>query len=37
MVYEIEGARFRTLDELFNEVSAAVVPGSDWGRNPRRV
>jgi hypothetical protein len=30
---EIEGARFRTLDELFNEVSAVVVPGSDWGRN----
>ena len=33
MVYEIEGARFRTLEEFFNEVAAVVVPGSDWGRN----
>lgn len=33
MVYEIDGLRFHTLDEFFNEVSAVLIPGSDWGRN----
>ena len=33
MVYEIDGLRFRTLDEFFDEIGAVVIPGSDWGRN----
>lgn len=32
-VYEIDGTRFATLDELFDEVSRVIVPGKEWGRN----
>jgi hypothetical protein len=28
MVYEIDGVRFGTLEEFFNEVSVVVIPGS---------
>jgi RNAse (barnase) inhibitor barstar len=30
---EIDGLRFTTLEEFFDEVSEIVVPGTDWGRN----
>src|SRR5215204_3233986 len=33
MVYEIEGRRFHTLEEFFDEISAVLIPGSEWGRN----
>jgi RNAse (barnase) inhibitor barstar len=33
MVYEIDGQRFRTLEEFFDEISAVLIPGSEWGRN----
>jgi hypothetical protein len=30
---EIDGRDFRTLDEFFEAVGAALVPGQEWGRN----
>lgn len=33
MTYEIDGARFGTLDEFFDEVSSVIIPGETWGRN----
>ena len=33
MVYEIEGRRFHTLEEFFDEISAVLIPGAEWGRN----
>ena len=33
MVYDIDGARFSTLEEFFDEVSAVMLNRSDWGRN----
>lgn len=30
---EVDGARFGTLEEFWNEVSARLVPGRSWGRN----
>ncbi len=31
--YTIDGANFSTLEEFYEEVSAAIVPGEYWGRN----
>ena len=33
MVYEIDGRRFHTLEEFFDEISTVLIPGSEWGRN----
>jgi RNAse (barnase) inhibitor barstar len=33
MVYELDGTRFSTLEEFFDEVSAVIIPGAVWGRN----
>ena len=33
MRYEIDGSRFATLEEFFEEVSRVVIPGQPWGRN----
>ena len=33
MVYEIDGRRFSTLEEFYDEVSSVVIPGADWGHN----
>jgi RNAse (barnase) inhibitor barstar len=33
MEYELDGSRFRTLQEFFDEISAVLIPGSEWGRN----
>ena len=33
MVYEIDGRRFCTLEEFFDEISTVLIPGSEWGRN----
>lgn len=33
MVYEIDGARFSTLEGFYDEVSRILIPGADWGRN----
>lgn len=33
MQYEIDGARFSTLEEFFAEISATLIPGQLWGRN----
>jgi RNAse (barnase) inhibitor barstar len=30
---EIDGLRFNTLEEFFDEVSEILIPGADWGRN----
>lgn len=30
---EIDGARFNSLEELFDEVSRVLIPGATWGRN----
>ncbi len=32
-VYEIDGARFGTLEGFFDEISRVVIPGAEWGRN----
>ena len=32
-VYEIDGTRFSTLEEFFDEVSCVLIPGSPWGEN----
>jgi Barstar (barnase inhibitor) len=31
--FEIDGLRFHTLEEFFDEVSEILIPGADWGRN----
>src|SRR3954467_14839338 len=31
--YEIDGRRFATLDEFYDEISRVLIPGSDWGHN----
>lgn len=33
MKYEIDGARFSTLEEFFDEVSRVLIPGVFWGHN----
>ena len=33
MQYEIDGERFSTLEEFYEEVGRTLVPGVDWGRN----
>jgi RNAse (barnase) inhibitor barstar len=32
-VYEIDGYRFSTLDEFYEEVSRVLIPGAEWGHN----
>lgn len=32
-VYEIDGSRFSTLEEFYDEVSRVLIPGAEWGRN----
>lgn len=32
-VYEIDGTRFSTLEEFYEEVSRVLIPGAYWGRN----
>ncbi len=31
--YIIDGERFSTLEEFFEEISNVVIPGAEWGRN----
>jgi RNAse (barnase) inhibitor barstar len=31
--YEIDGARFTTLEEFFDEISRVLIHGATWGRN----
>ena len=31
--YEIDGSRFATLEQFYEEISAVLIPGADWGRN----
>lgn len=33
MTYEIDGARFSTLEGFFEEVSTVLIPGVEWGRS----
>lgn len=33
MRYQIDGSRFATLEEFFEEVSRVLIPGEPWGRN----
>lgn len=33
ITYEIDGERFTTLDEFFEEVSRVIIPGAKWGHN----
>ena len=30
-MYEIDGARFSTLEEFFDEISRVLIPGAQWG------
>ena len=32
-VYVIDGERFETLEEFFQQISLVLIPGADWGRN----
>jgi RNAse (barnase) inhibitor barstar len=32
-IYIIDGRRFSTLDEFYDEVSTVLIPGAEWGRN----
>jgi RNAse (barnase) inhibitor barstar len=32
-VYEIDGLRFSTLEEFYDEISRVLIPGVFWGRN----
>ena len=32
-VFEMDGSRFQTLDDFYDEVSQVLIPGADWGRN----
>ncbi len=31
--YEIDGARFSTLEAFYDEISRVLIPDADWGRN----
>lgn len=31
--YEIDGSKFSTLEEFFEEVSSILVPSAEWGKN----
>jgi RNAse (barnase) inhibitor barstar len=31
--YRIDGERFSTLEEFYEEISRVLVPGADWGHN----
>jgi RNAse (barnase) inhibitor barstar len=31
--YLIDGERFSTLEEFFDQISAHVIPGASWARN----
>ncbi|MBW1869467.1 MAG: barstar family protein [Deltaproteobacteria bacterium] len=31
--YEIDGVRFSTLEEFYDEISNVLIPGTEWGRN----
>jgi RNAse (barnase) inhibitor barstar len=31
--FEIDGARFDTLEGFWDEISARLIPGAEWGRN----
>lgn len=33
MEYEIDGSRFSTLEEFFDEISQVLIPGVFWGHN----
>jgi RNAse (barnase) inhibitor barstar len=33
ITYEIDGARFSTMEEFFDEVSRVLIPGLFWGHN----
>jgi RNAse (barnase) inhibitor barstar len=33
MRYQIDGSRFSTLEEFYEEVSQVLIPGESWGRN----
>ena len=33
MRYEIDGAKFTTLEEFFDEIGRTLIPGAKWGRN----
>lgn len=33
MMYEIDGARFTTLEGFYDEVSRVLIPGASWGHN----
>ena len=33
MTYEIDGSRFSTLEEFFEEISEFLIPGVFWGHN----
>lgn len=32
-ILSIDGSRFKTLDEFYDEISDRVIPGAIWGRN----
>ncbi len=32
-VYNIDGARFSTLEGFFEEIGAVLIPGEEWGKN----
>jgi RNAse (barnase) inhibitor barstar len=32
-MYEIDGTRFSTLEEFYEEVSRVLIPGASWGHN----
>jgi RNAse (barnase) inhibitor barstar len=31
--YEIDGRRFSTLEEFYDEISRVLIPGAEWGHN----
>jgi RNAse (barnase) inhibitor barstar len=31
--YEIDGSRFSTLEDFFEEISSVLIPGYSWGHN----
>jgi RNAse (barnase) inhibitor barstar len=31
--YEIDGTRFSTLEEFYDEISRVLIPGAEWGHN----
>jgi RNAse (barnase) inhibitor barstar len=32
-IYEIDGARFSTLEEFYDEIGRVLIPGAEWGHN----